>query len=80
MISRNSILGDPLVFNSIAVTNDDGSSDYPINVDSVLNVALNISNTGGKTYDAITVSVGIERYTDIFGICSWLGVPTFGHT
>jgi len=72
--------GDPLVFNTVAVINDDGSNDYPVNVDAPLNVVLNMSNTGSTTFTGITIDVSIERYTDIFGLCSWIGIPTFGLT
>uniref|UniRef100_A0A914V970 MD-2-related lipid-recognition domain-containing protein n=1 Tax=Plectus sambesii TaxID=2011161 RepID=A0A914V970_9BILA len=72
--------GQPLLVNSIAVNNNDGSTDYPINVDATLNIILNLTNTGGKPFDAMTLSAGIDRYTDIFGICSWIGIPTFDLT
>uniref|UniRef100_A0A914XJA7 MD-2-related lipid-recognition domain-containing protein n=1 Tax=Plectus sambesii TaxID=2011161 RepID=A0A914XJA7_9BILA len=72
--------GDPLVVNSISITNDDGSTDYPVNVDATLNLLLNVTNTAKQAYPDLTIDAGIDRYTDIFGICSWIGIPTFGLT
>jgi len=69
-----------LVLNAVAITNTDGSSDYPINVDAALHLALNFTNTGSTALDKITVDAAVARYTDIFGICSWIGIPTFGLT
>jgi hypothetical protein len=64
--------------NDVQFNNDDGSPNYPISVHKPLNVILNLTNTANQSWDNIIASAEIARYTDIFGFCSWIGIPTFG--
>jgi len=72
--------GNTLAVNAIQIQQDDGSLDYPVNVLAALNLVLNFTNTASHALDQIKVSASVARYTDVFGICSWIGIPTFGLT
>uniref|UniRef100_A0A914WWZ6 MD-2-related lipid-recognition domain-containing protein n=1 Tax=Plectus sambesii TaxID=2011161 RepID=A0A914WWZ6_9BILA len=69
--------GETIVVNSVALFHDDGSNNYPIDVTHPVTLRLNMTNTGKTPLDKITISASVARYTDIFGICSWIGIPTF---
>jgi len=72
--------GDQLVVNTVQLLQEDGSLDYPINVLAKIKLVLNLTNTASHALDQVKVSASIARYTDVFGICSWIGIPTFGLT
>jgi len=75
---ENCNTGEPLSVTGITLTHEDGSPNYPVDVDHVVILDMTIHNSGSQAYDNIVISAGIARYTDIFGICSWIGIPTFG--
>uniref|UniRef100_A0A914WI87 MD-2-related lipid-recognition domain-containing protein n=1 Tax=Plectus sambesii TaxID=2011161 RepID=A0A914WI87_9BILA len=72
--------GEAFVINEIQVNNDDGTTNYPVNVDASLNIVVNFTNTASHSWDNVVAKADISRYTDIFGHCSWIGIPTFGLT
>jgi len=72
------VIGDTVTVEGVAIVNDDGSINYPVDVRHPVDLMINVTNHGTQTYDSMQIGATLARYTSIFGQCSWAVIPTLG--
>jgi hypothetical protein len=70
--------GGSVQYTNFTVTNQDGSTDYPVKLKSPIFIA-EYENNNGPTQNALFVDAKVYEWGNLFG-CGWHNIPTFGLT